>query len=81
MASIRMALCKKGKSVVQKSGPVAAAFIAGLLLALGVAWFWERPQNFYECMLREMRGQPDEMKQIAGWVCQQDFEVPAEDAN
>ncbi len=63
------------------AGYTAAAFAAGLALALAVAWYWDRPGNFYECMLREMRYQPNEMKQIAGWVCQQDFEVPTEPAD
>ena len=77
----RMARFQQGKMVVPIPGYVALAFVAGLVVALLGAWLWDRPQNFYECMLHEMRGQPDEMKQIAGWVCQQVFEVPTEQAD
>lgn len=58
------------------SGYVVAAFAAGLVVALLIAWLADRPTNFYECMLHEMRWQPAEMKQTAGWVCQQSFELP-----
>jgi hypothetical protein len=55
----------------------AVIFIAGAISAS----LWERPNSYLRCMLKEMRGEPDSMRQIAARVCLDDFPSGAKGMN
>lgn len=51
--------------------------LATVVTAVVLVWLWAaRPDNYFDCVLHEMRGQPDSVLKIAQYACKERFGVP-----
>lgn len=49
-----------------------------LVAAALAAWFWNKPDNFYECVLDKMKGEPEGMIPYAARICVKKYGLTAQ---
>lgn len=53
---------------------------ASIVVAVVLVWLWNKPGNYYDCVLHEMRGQSDSVMKFAQYVCKDRFGIPTAEA-
>lgn len=58
--------------------------LRGTVLALGLVagvlamWLWDKPTDFYGCVLSKMQGEPDGMISYAARICGRKYGFPTQ---
>lgn len=59
-------------------GSVVLVFAFAFVMVLLAAWIWDRPSDFYGCVLSKMQGEPEGMISYAARICGRKYGFPAQ---